>query len=57
VSNSAGFFVSVVIGGAREDEMPADLAKSENRRARVTEALSQLDAEGAADYEQHFAER
>lgn len=44
-------------GAARGDEMPADWAKRENRRARVAEALRQLDAEGAAHYEKHLTER
>jgi transposase len=44
-------------GAARGDELPREWATRENRRSRVREALRQLDAQGASDYEAHLAVR
>jgi transposase len=44
-------------GDARGDELPRVWAARENRRSRVREALRQLDAQGASDYESHLAQR
>ena len=44
-------------GERRGDELPRAWAARENRRSRVREALRQLDAEGASDYESRLAER
>jgi transposase len=44
-------------GDARGDELPRTWAARENRPFRVREALRQLDAQGASDYESHLAER
>jgi transposase len=44
-------------GTARGDELPAQWRRREDRRARVREALRQLDEGGAADYESHLAAR
>jgi transposase len=44
-------------GESRGDELPPNWARRENRRARVREALRQLDEQGAADFESHLAER
>ena len=44
-------------GESRGDELPPNWARRENRRARVREALRQLDEKGAADFESHLAGR
>jgi transposase len=44
-------------GAARGDELPERFAPGPDRRARVREALRQLDAQGASDFEAHQAER
>lgn len=44
-------------GERRGDELPRAWAARENRRSRVREALRQLDAEGASNYESRLAER
>ena len=44
-------------GDARGDELPRVWAERENRRSRVREALRQLDAQGASDFESHLAKR
>lgn len=44
-------------GERRGDELPERFAPGADRRARVREALRQLDAEGASDYESHLADR
>ena len=44
-------------GESRGGELPPNWARREDRRARVREALRQLDEQGAADYESHLAER
>jgi transposase len=44
-------------GTARGDELPATWARRDGRRARVREALRQLDEDGAADFESHLADR
>ncbi len=44
-------------GESRGDELPPNWARRENRRARVREALRQLDEQGAADFESYLAER
>ena len=44
-------------GEKRGDELPERLAPGADRRARVREALRQLDAQGSADFEAHLAER
>jgi transposase len=44
-------------GESRGDELPPNWARRENRRARVREALRQLDEQGASDYESYLAER
>jgi transposase len=44
-------------GEGRGDELPPNWARREDRRARVREALRQLDEQGAADFESHLAER
>jgi transposase len=44
-------------GESRGDELPPNWARREDRRARVREALRQLDEQGAADYESYLAER
>ncbi len=44
-------------GERRGDELPRVWAARESRRSRVREALRQLDAEGASDYESRLAER
>ena len=41
----------------RGDELPSEWADRRNRRTRLREALRQLDAEGAADWESYVAER
>ena len=46
-----------LFGESRGDELPPNWARRENRRARVREALRQLDEQGAADFESHLAER
>jgi transposase len=45
------------LGEHRGDELPGEWADRRDRRARVREALRQLDAEGAADWESYLAER
>ncbi len=45
------------VGESRGDELPPNWARRDNRRARVREALRQLDEQGAADFESHLAER
>jgi transposase len=44
-------------GDQRGDELPGEWADRRDRRARVREALRQLDAQGAADWESYLAER
>ncbi len=44
-------------GGRRGDELPEQWADHRDRRARLREALRQLDAEGASDWETYLAER
>ncbi|MHB1987952.1 MAG: IS1182 family transposase [Acidimicrobiales bacterium] len=44
-------------GERRGGELPATWARRDDRRARVREALRQLDEHGAADFESHLAER
>lgn len=44
-------------GDRRGDELPLRWADRRDRRARLREALRQLDAEGAADWESYLAER
>ena len=44
-------------GESRGDELPPNWARREDRRARVREALRQLDEQGAADYASYLAER
>lgn len=44
-------------GAARGGELPRTWAARENRRSRVREALRQLDAQGASDFEARLAER
>lgn len=44
-------------GDHRGDELPPKWADRRDRRARLREALRQLDAEGAADWESYVAER
>lgn len=44
-------------GERRGDELPERWADRRDRRARVREALRQLDAQGAADWETYLAER
>jgi len=44
-------------GDRRGDELPAKWARRDDRRARVREALRQLDEQGAADFESHLALR
>jgi len=44
-------------GDRRGDELPAKWADRRDRRARLREALRQLDADGAADWESYVAER
>jgi transposase len=43
-------------GERRGDELPPNWARREDRRARVREALRQLDEQGAADFESYLAE-
>src|SRR3990170_1789506 len=44
-------------GDRRGDELPERWAGRHDRRSRLREALRQLDAEGAADWESYMAER
>ncbi len=44
-------------GDRRGDELPVEWAGRGDRRSRLREALRQLDAEGAADWESYMAER
>ena len=44
-------------GGRRGDELPDKWTGRGDRRSRLREALRQLDAEGAADWESYMAER
>ncbi|MEX2374856.1 MAG: IS1182 family transposase [Dehalococcoidia bacterium] len=44
-------------GDRRGDELPQKWAGRHDRRSRLREALCQLDAEGAADWESYMAER
>ena len=44
-------------GERRGDELPDEWAGRHDRRSRLREALRQLDAEGAADWESYMAER
>lgn len=44
-------------GERRGDELPEEWTDRGGRRARLREALCQLDAEGAADWESYMAER
>lgn len=44
-------------GDRRGDELPERWASRGDRRSRLREALRQLDAEGAADWESYMAER
>ena len=44
-------------GDRRGDELPEQWAGRHDRRSRLREALRQLDAEGAADWESYMAER
>jgi hypothetical protein len=44
-------------GERRGDELPSNWARRDDRRARVREALRQLDEHGAADFESHLAQR
>ena len=44
-------------GDRRGDELPERFAPGADRRARVREALRQLEARGASDYEAHLADR
>ncbi len=44
-------------GESRGDELPEKWTDRDGRRARLREALRQLDAEGAADWESYMAER
>ena len=44
-------------GDRRGDELPPAWADRRDRRTRLREALRQLDAEGAADWESYLAER
>ncbi len=44
-------------GERRGDELPVEWADRRDRRARLREALRQLDAQGAADWESYLAER
>ena len=44
-------------GEARGDELPADWGRREDRRARVREALRQLDETGPSDYASHLVAR
>lgn len=44
-------------GDRRGDELPDKWAGRHDRRSRLREALRQLDAEGAADWESYMAER
>jgi transposase len=46
-----------VLGEARGDELPRRWADRADRRARLKEALRQLDAQGASDWETYMAER
>jgi transposase len=45
------------LGDRRGDELPGRWADRRDRRTRLREALRQLDAEGAADWETYMAER
>ena len=44
-------------GDRRGDEMPESWARSAGRRARIREALDQLEGHGARDYQSRMAER
>jgi transposase len=44
-------------GEARGDELPERFAPGPDRRSRVREALRQIDAQGASDFEAHQVER
>jgi transposase len=44
-------------GQARGDELPGRMAPGPDRRSRLREALRQIDAQGAADFEAHQAQR
>lgn len=44
-------------GDRRGDELPEEWAGRHDRRSRLREALRQLDAEGAADWESYMTER
>jgi transposase len=44
-------------GERRGDELPGQFAPGADRRARLREALRQLDSQGAADHEAHLAQR
>ncbi len=44
-------------GQRRGDELPPSWARRDDRRARVREALRQLDEQGASDFESHLAAR
>lgn len=46
-----------LFGGRRGDELPERWADRRDRRSRLREALRQLDAQGAADWETYMAER
>jgi transposase len=45
------------LGDRRGDELPTEWADRRERRARVREALRQLEAQGSADWEAHQAKR
>jgi transposase len=45
------------LGELRGDELPEKWTDRDGRRARLREALGQLDADGAADWESYMAER
>ena len=46
-----------LLGDRRGDELPQQWADRRDRRSRLREALRQLDAQGAADWETYMAER
>src|SRR5918996_1311706 len=46
-----------LLGDRRGDELPERWADRRDRRSRLREALRQLDAQGAADWETYMAER
>jgi hypothetical protein len=44
-------------GESRSDRLPSNWARRDDRRARIREALRQLDEQVASDYERYFADR